>query len=288
MGPVYVIKDLNGKDNVWGPGIILTRRVMDLAGDMNILASARIADDVRKLSPDYKKIIHPIGDYSIKHGEELQLYNIYGEGFGNSVAPRKSKIAKRTLETEIKTVHNIAFDGIDVLLEILDTKSMLAHHTLIWSVRNISKEPKDQIFYYLDGDTEKDFAALNVKVTDEKGNRLNILGVGVNKPYHKEFNVQLSRPLLPKQRKTLKMEYDWEEPDRKFGYRFPSDCKRFSYACLIPKGMDVKNRVLKVDTESGLRIHANPPATVKYLEDRTSITWEKTNLKAYDAFQFEW
>ncbi|MGH9910651.1 MAG: hypothetical protein ACRD32_08420, partial [Nitrososphaerales archaeon] len=82
--------------------------------------------------------------------------------------------------------------------------------------------------------------------------------------------------------------YDWEEPDRKFGYRFPSDCKRFSYACLIPKGMDVKNRVLKVDTESGLRIHANPPATVKYLEDRTSITWEKTNLKAYDAFQFEW
>ncbi|HLA22815.1 MAG TPA: hypothetical protein VJZ17_05185, partial [Nitrosopumilaceae archaeon] len=40
MGPVYVVKDLNGKDNVWGPGIILTRRVMDLAGDMNIFASA--------------------------------------------------------------------------------------------------------------------------------------------------------------------------------------------------------------------------------------------------------
>ena len=33
IGPVYIIKDLNEQDNVWGPGIILTRRVMDLAGD---------------------------------------------------------------------------------------------------------------------------------------------------------------------------------------------------------------------------------------------------------------
>src|SRR5213080_4063285 len=30
-GPVYLIKDLNGKENVWGPGIIMARRVMDLA-----------------------------------------------------------------------------------------------------------------------------------------------------------------------------------------------------------------------------------------------------------------
>ena len=96
MGPVYVIKDLNNKDNVWGPGIILTRRVMDLAGDMNILASARIAEDTRKLSPEYKEIIHPIGEYSIKHGEELQIYNIYGNDFGNKIVPRKSKVEKLT------------------------------------------------------------------------------------------------------------------------------------------------------------------------------------------------
>ena len=288
MGPVYVIKDLNGHDNVWGPGIILTRRVMDLGGDMHILASARIAEDVRKLSPEYKELLHPIGDYSIKHGEELQLYSIYGEGFGNKMAPRKSKVAKTTLESGIKTTNNFAFDGVEVLIEITDIKTNLAHHSLIWNIRNISKEPKDQIFYYLDGDTEKDFASMNVKVTDDRGNRLNILGLSANKPYHKEFNVQLSRPILPKQRKTLKLEYDWEEPNRNFGYRFASDCKRFSYTCFIPKGMDVKNRILKVDTETGLKIHASPPANVKYLDDRTAITWEKTNLKAYDAFQFEW
>src|SRR5438309_2825393 len=30
-GPVYIIKDLTGRDNFWGRGIIMTRRVMDLA-----------------------------------------------------------------------------------------------------------------------------------------------------------------------------------------------------------------------------------------------------------------
>ena len=288
MGPVYVIKDLNGKDNVWGPGIILTRRVMDLAGDMNIFASARIAEDIRKLSPEYKQIMHPIGDYSIKHGEELHLFNVYGDGFGNKNAPRKGKLAKTTLEKKIKPVNNFAFEGVEILLEITDPKTLLTHHTWVWDIRNISKEPKEQIFYYLDGDAPKEFADMNVTVTDEKNNRLNVLGLNSNKPYHKEFNVQLNRPILPKQKKTIKLEYDWEEPDRNFFYRFASDCKQFNYTCFIPKEVDAKNRILKVDTETGLKIHATPPPSIKYLEDKTAVTWSKSNLKAYDAYQFEW
>ena len=67
-GPVYILKDLNGEDNVWGPGIIMARRVMDLGGPMQVFASARIANDIRKLSPEYRAIMHPIGDYTIKHG----------------------------------------------------------------------------------------------------------------------------------------------------------------------------------------------------------------------------
>src|SRR3970040_2102009 len=226
MGPVYVIKDINNMDNVWGPGIILTRRVMDLAGDMNIFASARIAEDIRKLSPEYKQIMHPIGDYSIKHGEELHLFNVYGDGFGNKNAPRKGKLEKSTLEKKIKSVNNFAFEGVEILLEITDPKTLLTHHTWVWNIRNISKEPKDQIFYYLDGDAPKEFADMNVTITDEKNNRLNVLGLNSNKPYHKEFNVQLNRPILPKQKKTIKLEYDWEEPDRNFFYRFASDCKQ--------------------------------------------------------------
>ena len=291
IGPVYVIKDLNGQDNVWGPGIILTRRVMDLAGDMNIFASGRFADDVRALSPEYKEIMHPIGDYSIKHGEQLQLYNIYGEGFGNKIFPRKSKITekKESFEDELKTKTAFIFNEIDISLDVKDPKTMLTHHEWTWNLINVSNEPRDEIFYYLDGDVPKDFPDMNVKVTDDEGNELDIMALSENKPTHKEFNVKMKKPIKPRQRKRfIKLEYDWEEPERNFFYKLPTDCKRFSYKFTIPKGVNVKNRVLKVDTELGYKWVADPAPTIKYQKDGTIINWEGKNLKAFDAYKFEW
>ena len=160
IGPVYIIKDLNGQDNVWGPGIILTRRVMDLAGDQNIFCSSRFAEDVRVLSPEYKEIMHPIGDYSIKHGEQLNIFNIYGEGFGEKITPRKKKITQKTetFEDTLKAKTAFLFNSIDIKLDVLDPKSMLTHHVWTWNLVNISDVPRDEIFYYLDGDSPKDFA----------------------------------------------------------------------------------------------------------------------------------
>ncbi|MGI0003722.1 MAG: hypothetical protein ACREAX_00350 [Candidatus Nitrosotenuis sp.] len=288
IGPVYVVKDLNGKDNVWGPGLILTRRVMDLAGDMQILASERIANDIRSLSPEYKEILHPIGDYFIKHGEKLKLYNIYGEGFGNKIILRKNKALKSTLERDIKNVNNFSFNKIEVILDVKDLKTLMTHHTWVWNVVNISKEPKSQIFYYLDGDAPRDFPDMNVTIHDENGNNLEILSVNVNKPLHKEFVVQMNRPIKPKQKKILRLEYDWEEPTRNYFYRFASNCKEFSFLCMVPRGLELKNRILKVDTETGYKMLATPPASVKRQDDVTAISWGKENLKAYDAYQFEW
>jgi len=287
MGPVYVIKDINNMDNVWGPGIILTRRVMDLAGDMNIFASARIAEDVLKLSAEYKKMLHPIGSYHIKHGEELQLFNIYGEGFGNKVAPRLKKVKTVTLDQSMRSIHNFKFETIEIALDVTDVKTMLTHHTWSWILRNVSKEPKDQIFYRLDGDSPKDFAEMNVKISDDSGKQHEIQSLSVNKPYHKEFVVKLP-PILPKKTKSIKLQYDWEEPEKTFVFRTPSECKQFTYLFSIPKGADIKIRVLKVDMDSGLKILADPAPTVKHLEDKTIVSWSKQNLKAYDAYQFQW
>ncbi|MGI0088396.1 MAG: hypothetical protein ACREBI_10655 [Nitrosotalea sp.] len=135
------------------------------------------------------------------------------------------------------------------ILDVTDPKTMLVHHSWIWNVVNVSKEPKSQIFYYLDGDTPKEFADMNVTVRDERGNKMDILALNKNTPFHKEFNVQLSRLMKPKQKKILKLEYDWEEPERTFFYRFASDCKKFVYKFTIPKGTELKTRVLKVDSD---------------------------------------
>ncbi len=291
IGPVYIIKDLTDKDNVWGPGIILTRRVMDLAGDMNIFASRRFADDVRVLSPEYKEILHGVGNYTIKHGEELEIFNVYGEGFGNKQAPRKSKIMLKQLsfEDELKAKTTFQFYKIEIDLDVINLKTMLTHHVWDWNLINISKEPRDMIFYYLDGDVPRDFKDLNIKVTDEDGNSLNVLSVEENKPTHKEFTVKMKKPIRPRQRnRHIKLEYDWEEPEGNYFYKMPTDCKNFKFNFSIPSSKDVKARVLKIDTELGYKWIANPPPSVKYNKKTTVISWEGKNLKAYDAYKFEW
>lgn len=290
-GPVYTVKDLTGKDNVWGPGIIMTRRVMDLAGDGQIFASSRIAEDIQNLSPEYKAILHPIGDYAIKHGGVLHLFNIYGDGFGDKQASRKKKILKESMTDEdMMGIKSFEFRNIEVELEILDTKTWMAHHTWIWDVFNISKEPRDQIFYYLDGDVERSFSDMNVKVSDKDGTQLDILGVSVNKPLRKEFDIKLKKPIPPKRGiKALKLEYDWEEPEHNFFYKLATDCKSFKYKFTAPKGFDVKNRILKVDTELGYKWMAKPAPVMKIQDDgKTIVTWDAKNLKAHQAYRFEW
>src|SRR3989337_780840 len=82
-GNCFVVKDIRGQDNVWGPGIILARRVMDFGDDNHILLSPRLAEDLRELSDEYRKIIKPIHDFTIKHGQTILIYSAYGDGFGN-------------------------------------------------------------------------------------------------------------------------------------------------------------------------------------------------------------
>ncbi|HMK33101.1 MAG TPA: hypothetical protein VK431_05705 [Nitrosopumilaceae archaeon] len=287
-GPVYFVKDLEGNDNVWGPGIITTRRVMDLCGDTQIFAGSRIAEELVRKSPKYKEMLHLVENYETKYGEKVALYNVYGEGFGNKSAPLKPKKISANAQRKVKTSSNFSFNSIEVALEITNAKTMQTHHTWVWDVVNISKEPKSRIFYYLDGQVPKKFTDLNVKIVDGDKNKQEVREVTVDKPYHKEFYVILAKSVLPKQRVKLKLEYDWEEPERLFSYKFLSGAKKFNYSCIIPKEIDLKNRILKLDMGTGFRVHATPPATIKRLDDKTAISWEKSSILPHDAYQFYW
>ena len=288
MGPVYFVKDLNGKDNVWGPGIILTRRVMDLCGEMNIFASSRIAKELIPLLPEYSRILHPIGNFSIKHGEELEIYNIYGEGFGNKAFPKKKKVHENDEETD--SAKHFAFNEIGIALEILNPKNDLTRHTVFWDVVNIAKKSKTNIYYFIDGDSPKEFPDLNVKIRDDSNNYFEILAVNANSPYHKQFTVQLKRPILPNKRKLLYMSYDWEEPERTYFYRLPADCKRLTLSLVAPKGHDVKPKIYRVDQTSGTKTEEKiaMPAGSGGNNKQGIITWSKDNLLAGDAYQFDW
>jgi len=292
-GPVYFIEDVEGNDSVWGPGIIMARRVMDLCGQDQIFTSRRIGDDISKLSPQYKSIMHKIGDYSIKHGEQLLIYNVYGKNFGNKIAPKKSKIIEKSTQEDIlQTQPKFEFNSIEIRLDITDIKTMMTHHTWVWDVKNISKEPLSQIFYDIGGDVPKDFGDLNTTIRDENGNDLGIVSLDVNKGHEKKFNVRINKPIRKNQKgRILTLEYDWEEPYRVFEYFFSAKCKKFKYVLTVPKDLQIKNRVLEVERELGIKKRAEPPPKIRYLKDNTKITWEtdkKRVIRKHETFEFQW
>lgn len=92
-GPVIVLKDLVGNDNIWGSGIIMARRIMDIGEKNHILLSSdyvRLLKAVSEKWKDYKNMIHKIGYYSVKHDVSIMVYSVYSESIGNLSRPSNS------------------------------------------------------------------------------------------------------------------------------------------------------------------------------------------------------
>ena len=88
-GPVFVVNDIRDNQNVWGPGIILARRVMDIGDNFHILLADRLAEELIALKDEYKSAIRPITDVRIKHGQRIKLYSAFSDDFGNPESPSK-------------------------------------------------------------------------------------------------------------------------------------------------------------------------------------------------------
>ena len=287
-GPVYFIKDIENNDTVWGPGIIMARRVMDLCESNQIFASGRIGDDISKLTPEYESIMHRIGEYEIKHGDQLSIYNIYGKTFGNKHTPKKSKINS---EEDIDPTKKFEFKNIEIRLEVTNTKNMMTHHTWVWDVKNISKKPLTDLYYEIGGEVPKDnLKDINLTVKDKKGNKLRIGHTDTNKPLEKKFRVELSKPVKHNKSDTITLEYDWEEPDRIFEYVFLAKCKKFKYIFRIPKNFRIESKTLKIN-QLGEKILAKPSPTITVKRGKTEIVWESLKnrvINVHDCYQFRW
>jgi KaiC/GvpD/RAD55 family RecA-like ATPase/class 3 adenylate cyclase len=95
-GPVFIVSDINNNQNVWGPGIVLTRRVMDVGDSGHILLTSKLAEELTALKDEYRSIIKPISDvYEIKHGQKIGLYSAYSHDFGNPEMPTKVPQARQ-------------------------------------------------------------------------------------------------------------------------------------------------------------------------------------------------
>ena len=91
-GSVFIVNDVNSNQNIWGPGIIFARRVMDVGDGGHILLAGPLAESLLTLDDKYRGMINLLGDYQVKHGQIIKIYSAYsGNEFGNSVIPARFK-----------------------------------------------------------------------------------------------------------------------------------------------------------------------------------------------------
>jgi KaiC/GvpD/RAD55 family RecA-like ATPase/class 3 adenylate cyclase len=89
-GPIFIVADINSNQNIWGPGIIVARRVMDAGDSGHILIAGTLAEELMALKDGYRQIIRPVCDYQIKHGQTIKLYSAHSYDFGNPKMPARA------------------------------------------------------------------------------------------------------------------------------------------------------------------------------------------------------
>jgi hypothetical protein len=87
-GPVYRVADVNANANVSGGGINVAQRVMDCGDAGHILVSNTVADVLTQLS-DWAPCLCDLGQYPVKHGVKLHIYNLATVDAGNPERPTK-------------------------------------------------------------------------------------------------------------------------------------------------------------------------------------------------------
>lgn len=76
LGPVRLVRDINGQPNIVGDGINVAQRVMAFADPSQILVSRSYFDAVSRLSEQYTGMFHYQGSRTDKHVREHEIYAI--------------------------------------------------------------------------------------------------------------------------------------------------------------------------------------------------------------------
>lgn len=84
LGPVRLVKDINGQPNIIGDGINVAQRVMSFADPGQILVSRSYYDVMSRLSEDYAGMFHYEGARTDKHVREHEVYAV-------GAAPRRMR-----------------------------------------------------------------------------------------------------------------------------------------------------------------------------------------------------
>jgi adenylate/guanylate cyclase family protein len=298
-GAAFVVEDVLNNKNIWGPGIILARRIMDIGDDGHILLSSRISEDLREISDYYKQILRPLQEYSIKHGQTISLYSAYDNGFGNPKPPAtKSSVEKTIHEKNTKYPAAVTiYPHMEVNITIKNPKSQLVHYRRLYEIKNTSENPIYEVVHGIATDVETNMSDLGIKVYDEDKVLLPISNVMIDKPYQKEFTTVFNRPIERLQKgRFYVLEYKVKEKEKYFENHFGVDCNKFVVTIDYPKGVSypvVYEIGIETDTKKKCKIQPSIVTEKRMIKTsinsiRTQVRWARRDISSGQCFRFEW
>ena len=96
LGPVRLLKDLNGQMNIIGDGINVAQRIMGFARPGQLLVSRSFYEVVSRLSRDYEKLFFHEGSRTDKH---VRAHEVYSVGSGIPAGRRVVDTVARMRDT---------------------------------------------------------------------------------------------------------------------------------------------------------------------------------------------
>jgi len=251
--------------------------------------TSSMAESLLELSDDFKKLIHPLHDYKIKHGTVLLLYSIFDGSIGNSKVPSKGS------DDEIKSIKKIqtgrktiVYNNVQYVANLKDIHTKSFEFTRIYEFINNSDEPLFQVVNRIITTVEKTFDALNVKTFDNDGRELKILGINVDAPFWKEFTLKLNKPLFRGDEVKYSINYKSEEPNNYHENMFLINSEEFSLRFIFPTETNLNPQLYAIenkDREKKLveRIPTKKEGVVTQLE------WKRVDgIKENDIIRLEW
>jgi len=104
LGPVQLVRDINGQLNIIGDGINVAERVMSFAGSGQVLVSRWYFEAVTRISEDYTHLFTYQGSRTDKHVREHEIYAVASMGAeALDVATRRQR-ARPTSRPPLKLI----------------------------------------------------------------------------------------------------------------------------------------------------------------------------------------
>lgn len=100
LGPINVVKDMNGQSNMVGDGINDAQRVMSFAGVDQIFISRPYYDFISRLSEEYANLFQSRGMKQDKHGREHAVYELVDVPELDATAPVVQPVQSSPIQLE--------------------------------------------------------------------------------------------------------------------------------------------------------------------------------------------